>query len=126
MERDICVVREILLLVEAATKPGEIPDFNGIAGVPEPLIDYNLDLLIKEGFVDATASWDMNMTQFTISRVVGLTWMGHDLLNTIREETMISSISEKAKEAGHSISQLGFSLVLRLGESILAQRLGVG
>ena len=97
MKRDIDLIREILLRVEAMEHRRDMRDLE-IEGYKEVEVDYNLDLLIRGGFINGQSKWSVNQTLW--ATVNGLEWEGHDLLDAIRSE----SILNRAK------SQLAFQL----------------
>lgn len=87
MKRDIDLIREILLRVEAMEHRRDNLDL-AIEGYEEVEVDYNLDLLIREGFINGKSSWSLNHTLW--ATINGLEWEGHDLLDAIRSESILN------------------------------------
>jgi len=102
MRRDMDVVRELLLRLEA------VPMRAGSAAMlplnrPPLVLDgdevdeiaYNLRLLTDAGFLNLTK----NQGADTIG-ILGLTWQGHEFLDTVRDPEIWHKTKEGAKKAG--------------------------
>lgn len=95
MKRDWDVIREVLLKVEEGNGDKEISseDF------PEPeraLVAYNMLLLREAGLVDGGGrDPSMGPPHAFVNR---MTWEGHELLDSIRDDTAWNRIKETAKE----------------------------
>jgi hypothetical protein len=62
-------------------------------------VRYNMRLLVEAGFLD------MTKTQFTGSfNIRGMTWAGHDFLDSVRDEQVWRKTKEGALKAGGSPS----------------------
>ena len=119
MNRDMELVREILLRIESM-EPRGLPDLD-IPGYPEEAIDYHLDLLISHGFINGQAQWSHRRTlRATIN---GLEWEGHDLLDAIRDESVWASAKKIAKERGQDIGSLPFQVAIDLVKSVASGEL---
>lgn len=117
MKRDMNLVRELLLRIEAL----EIPAGSALmleAG-REPLahegddrdnITYHMHLLMNAGLIDPTRA--QGADSFGIK---GLTWAGHDFLDSVRDPAIWHQTKEGAKKAG------GFtvSLLAELAKGLL-------
>ena len=123
MERDMDLVRQILLTIEERYDP---QDSSGLAQsfiftsegeYSESEIDYNLSLLIEAGLVNGSGSWSSGGTYHVA--VSGLTWEGHDFLDAIRQDVVWQGVQEKAKQAGLSVVRLPFDVVKNLAVSIV-------
>jgi hypothetical protein len=102
------LVRELLLKLEAwQMEMGDVflipPDDPGLAvsGSDPAQIEYHLSLLRAERLIDCPGSQPMLGITFA-----GLTWKGHDFLDSIRDPEIWHTTKEGARRAG------GFSLDL--------------
>jgi hypothetical protein len=111
MKRDMDMVRELLLRIESLHLPAGSADF--LSAREEPLahsnddpdsIAYHMRLLIAAGLIDPTKT--QGADSFGVR---GLTWAGHDLLDSIRDPAIWKQTKEGAEKAG------GFTVDL-LGE----------
>ena len=122
MKRDMEIVREILLEVEAqkASKVSKI-----IPSEDENNSDYmeHISLLIDEGFLTGKVIRGAQMQIAAISIIPpGLTWSGHDFLDAARSDTVWKKAMGKVKDAGGSIT---FELMKSLLKKLAAQQLGL-
>lgn len=70
-------------------------------------LTYALELLIKEGFIDLATRPNIHDGNINYSRIIGLTWQGHELLDNIRDNTVWNAVKKKAaKYSGLSMSAL--------------------
>jgi hypothetical protein len=106
MKRDMDLVRDLLLAIENHPTLADgtnvlmvdAPDKLGLDGRSIEEIHYHLEMMIKKGLVDG----QLNLMEM----VSGLTWDGHDFLDTIRDPAIWQATKDGAKKAG------GFSLEL--------------
>lgn len=106
MKRDMDLIRELLLAIEdhptladgSQVLIVDTADKLGFQDRSLAEIHYHLEMLIKKGLVEG----EINLLQI----VSGLTWDGHDFLDTIRDPDIWRQTKEGAKKAG------GFSLEL--------------
>jgi hypothetical protein len=106
MKRDMDLVRDLLLAIE--NHPTLADGSNALAvdtpeelGLPDRSLEeiyYHLDMMIKKGLVDG----ELNQMEI----ISGLTWDGHDFLDSIRDPVIWQATKDGAKKAG------GFSLEL--------------
>jgi hypothetical protein len=108
MKRDMDLIRALLLKLEALPmRLGGIvmisPEEDAITvdGYTPEQIDYHLSQIRKAGFIDEGGVHPMVGTGFR-----GLTWAGHDFLDSVRDPEIWRATKEGAKKAG------GFSLEL--------------
>lgn len=102
MKRDMDVVRELLFRIEAIHLSAGTATFLSVIEPPLTLPGENPDdiyhamrLIVDAGFLD------MTKTQGADSfGVRGLSWRGHDFLDTIRDEEIWRQTKEGAKKAG--------------------------
>ena|SRR6478672_5051655 len=95
MKRDMDLIRDILLKVEAdPTLNGsrfETFEDSAFEGHPNQEVAYHIDLLFEAGFVEGFGSMD---PMPAISR---LTWLGHEFLNDVRDPGIWGKVKEQAK-----------------------------
>ena len=97
MKRDMDLVR--LLLIEIEEKALEpyagLQDIK-IEGFKSQEIDYNLDLLIKSGMIEGEVQiyGGGQSTHF----IQGITWLGHDFLEDIRDPEMWARTKKGANQ----------------------------
>lgn len=103
MKRDLDLVRELLLRLESlpvtsqgivAVKPNGASI--GIESYTPQQISYHLSLLKEAGFLDCTEN---TMSDGTIA-FRGLTWAGHDFLDSVRDPKTWARTKEGALAAG--------------------------
>jgi hypothetical protein len=121
MTRDMDLIRQLLLKVEALNLPQGTTIFFEpseselqVEGYTPDQIAYNLDLLFDEGFVKG----QRGMTQFGIA---GLTWQGHELLDDIRDPDIWSKTKERAK----AIGGVGLSFIWEIAKAEIKTKLGL-
>lgn len=110
MKRDWDQIRRILLAVESASGETRASDFDD----PEFVVDYHMNLMIEAGLVEGRCV--VTRSQIRSCRIERMTWKGHELLDTIRNQSMWGRIKEAAIERGLSLS---FDAILALAKAFL-------
>ncbi len=119
MKRDWDAIRELLIEVEELDEAQHEdlqygpPSLSG-----DPVKAYHLVLLWKAGFVEGA---DASGSEGSAVLATGLTWAGHDLLETMRSKPVWEQIKRTAGEKG---IELTFDAVKALGKTALAAVLG--
>ena len=119
MKRDMDLIRQLLLEIESSEDwVGGKPN---VPGYPEATIDYNLDLLIAAGLVNSDDPPYRTFGGTLHVAIMGLTWEGHDFLDTVRQE----SIWNKTKDAigGSGFQSLPFTLLKETAVVFLREQL---
>lgn len=106
MKRDMDLVRDLLLAIESHPTLADgsqvlVVDTPERLGLPDRSLEeihYHLEMMIKKGLVEG----ELNLMEM----VSGLTWEGHDFLDSIRDPAIWQATKDGAKKAG------GFSLEL--------------
>jgi len=99
VKRDMDLIREILLAVEGADAGAssplrlELPEWDG------HVVYQHARILNDAGYMHASFA---NGSPPGI-HVLGLTWEGHDLIDSIRDNGVWSSVKAKVAEAGGSV-----------------------
>lgn len=117
MRRDMGVIRELLLFMEQAP-PG--PPFCASAisidGQTRETIREHLVLIDGGGFLRQPVIYARDGDVF----VLGLTWEGHDFLNSIRSDTVWNKVVEKLKSTGISATtEIVKALAIQIGKQIV-------
>jgi hypothetical protein len=119
--RNMELVRSVLLAIEADQKMDgnswfqfDGPDDLDLTDCSYEELSYTLQLLDQAGFINAKS--DMRMPL-----VSGLTWQGHEFLDTIRDP----EIWRKTKERAGSVASVGISLIWEIAKSELKAKLGL-
>jgi len=117
MTRDWEIIRAILLRLEQSPTADTAVNAGDFPNMPEQNVAYNMRLLHEEGFIDAryieSHSGDGEIMQAFARR---LTNSGHELLDTIRDDTVWNQIKEKFKS--NSID-MTFDLIMTVGKKII-------
>ncbi len=119
MKRNWEIIREILLKLEASTSSSANLNANHLDAYPFQDVAYNMQLLngserkCIEAEIREVWNDEENEKQFDFARASKLTIIGHDLLDTIRSESIWSKIKEKAKS---SYVEMTIDFVLIAGE----------
>jgi DNA polymerase III psi subunit len=122
MKRDWDIIRDVLLAMEASSsatvylRPDQLPQHDAQA------VSYNMWLMNEAGLVNGrfrlSSSGDGKIDAAT---VLMMTNAGHELLNTIRNETAWSKIKDTFKTKGLDMT---FDLVLTVGKKVMEAMLG--
>jgi hypothetical protein len=117
MIRNWEIIRQILLRLESTNTPNAYVDANSFDGYPEQEIAYNMRLLSEKGYIEAqiksSSTGDGRINKAQASR---LTNAGHDLLDTMRNETVWNKVKEKFTSNGIDMT---FDLVANIGKKII-------
>lgn len=95
MQRDIDLIRLLLLQVESGEKP------DGLDSYTEPQILYHCDLAIQAGLIDGSVVHD-HTGQARRARLQKLTWEGHEFLDAARSQTVWNQAKTTVKKTGGS------------------------
>jgi Hypothetical protein (DUF2513) len=119
MNRDMDLIRQLLLAVESLDLPQGTTAFFEASDIPiegytADQVAYNLDLLFDQGFVKG----QRGMTQFGIA---GLTWQGHELLDDIRDP----DVWKKTKERTKAVAGVGVQFLWEIAKAEVKTKLGL-
>lgn len=109
MKRDMEMIRELLLTVEAAPGVYEAVSLNDEAS---RTLFHHIVLLTEAGYLDSN---DQGSTTRTLKKQIVLTWRGHELLDAIRSDDMWTLLKTRLPiEAGtvpfHIVEQYAYHL----------------
>ena len=121
MKRDMDLIRQLLLKIEALNLPRGTTKFFDpsdselqVEGYTPAQIAYHLDLLFDQGFVEG----QRGMTNFGIA---GLGWQGHELLDDIRDP----DVWDKTKERAKGLAGVGLSFIWEIAKAEIKTKLGL-
>lgn len=132
MTRDMDLVRELLLRIEADPKYDGIgrfeivePEGEGeadgdafVPGRPHEEVVYHLRLLIDAGHIEGERT--LGGALFS-----GLTWQGHELLDSIRDPEAWRRTKEGARKVGSGSLDFMWQLAKAYGKQIAKEKLGL-
>lgn len=117
MKQDWTIIRAILLRLEAAPTANTALRSIDLAEFAEQEVAYNMRLLKDAGFIEAiiceSATADGGIH---LALAQSMSYKGHELLDTIRSDTVWARIEDKFKSSG---LEMTFDLVLLMGKKII-------
>ena len=117
MTRNWEIIREILLSLERANTPNAVVNANSFADLPEQEVAYNMRLLSEDGYIEARImSSSSGDGKINAALALRLTNAGHDLLDTMRNESVWSTVKEKFTSNGIDMT---FDLVVSVGKKVI-------
>lgn len=117
MTRNWEIIREILLRLESTNTPNANVNANSFDGLPEQEVAYNMRLLSEAGYIEARImSSSSGNGKINAALARRLTNAGHDLLDTIRNESVWNKVKEKFTSNGLDMT---FDLVVSVGKKII-------
>jgi len=115
MKRNWDIIRDVLIEVEAMNSAQfETIQYGPASESEQPEKDLHGILLWKAGFLEGT---DASCMDGDAILAQGLTWAGHDLLETIRSKAVWERVKTTAREKG---IELTFDAVKALAKAALA------
>ena len=122
MKRDLELIRKILLIVENLDDDGSFDLI--IPGYPSAEINYNAKLLIDEGYINGKHKQYISGEKFLY--LESLTWSGHDLLDSIRNESVWRKLKHTIQDSTGSVAlETLKALGTKLTAYYLEQKLGL-
>ncbi|MER3112233.1 DUF2513 domain-containing protein [Bacillus altitudinis] len=106
--------RKILIKLEEDESPGHWKSLD-IEGVEDTLVSYHIKLLSEAGMIEGK---DKQLDQYFWWQARNLTSQGHDLLDSLRNDTVYNKMKEIL---GEKISQVPLSEILKLGAKLTNQ-----
>jgi repressor of nif and glnA expression len=117
MKRDWIIIRAILLKLEASPTATTVLKANELTEFAEQEVAYNMRLLHEAGYIKANIIETMSgggAIAAAIART--MTNSGHELLDTIRSDTVWEKIKDRFSANG---LEMTFDLVLLTGKKII-------
>jgi hypothetical protein len=119
MKRDFDLVRMILQEVEGMPPGKQMKDFT-YPEVEDSVAEAHVVLLIEAGLLDGTVVSLVSAGKRAI--VTGLTWAGHDFLDSIKDEGLWSKAKETVLKPAGGVA---FSVLLDWAKAEASKRLGL-
>jgi hypothetical protein len=117
MRKNWEIIREILLRLEAAPSPNTYLNAEAITEFPAQEIAYNMRLLSQAGYIKAKILESSSGSgEIRAALAIHLTNTGHELLDTIRSESVWSKITDTFKSKG---VEMTFDLVISVGKKVM-------
>ena len=117
MKKNWEVIREILIRLESSPTPNTALNAKSFPGYSEQEVAYHMRLLNDAGYVKAnileSRSGDGHIAAALARQ---LTNSGHDLLDTIRNDTVWSKVKDKFATSG---VEMTFDLIILTGKKIM-------
>ena len=122
MKRDMELVRDILLAIEASnTSPLDRVPLQS-PGHSEEEISYHVELLARAGLIDAN---DASSFDGHCWYAKSLTWNGHEFLDAVRDPEVWRRTKEGASKAGNASIEFIWELAKAYGKHVIKERLGI-
>ena len=116
MIKNWIIIRDVLLRLEAINTPNTVLNANQFSQYPEQEVAYNMRLLSQAGYIEANIKESKSGDgRISVALARSLTNAGHDLLDTIRNDTVWAKVQEKFKSKGIDMT---FDLVIMAGKKI--------
>jgi hypothetical protein len=117
MVRNWTIIRAILLKLEEAKTPNTVLNANNLPPFSEQDVAYNMRLLSEAGYIKANIR-ESSRGDGAIAAALArsLSNSGHELLDTIRSDTVWNKVQDKFKSSG---VEMTFDLVLSVGKKIM-------
>jgi hypothetical protein len=109
MKRDWDVVRKILLAIEDLPDRKSVITENDVEHVDSDNVYHHALILIEAGYVVGNEGSRQGGKSVFINR---LTWQGHELLDSIRQQSKWNDIKRYAREHSIELTSKGIELVL--------------
>jgi hypothetical protein len=117
VKRDWTIIRAVLLQLEAAPTANTALRSTELKEFPEQEVAYNMRLLNAAGYIKATISESATGDgAIHVALARSMTDKGHELLDTIRNDTVWEKVQDKFRTSG---VEMTFDLVLIAGKKVL-------
>jgi hypothetical protein len=125
MKRDMDLVREILLQIEAAIEPPRMSDLE-LTKIDEQHVQrvaYHMQMLVDEiGFVRGIDASSMDGPDWIN---LELTWSGNEFLDAIRDPEVWRRTKEGAKKVGGVSIEFAWEMAKAYGKHVIKEKLGL-
>jgi len=121
MKRDMDLVRRLLLYLEDNLdyEPLRSEEIH-IEGYSDAQIGYHLQIMTDGGLIDIIDTNCMGSTVFTCF-VRGMTWSGHEFLDSVKSETTWNGVKVALKPVGSA----SLAVITSIATSLVKQQLGL-
>ena len=121
LKRNLELIREILLAVEASEKPKILIDDLNIQNYTYEEISYHIRLLMDASYIEAFEQGALG-THLKIYIIYRLTSFGHDYLDTVRDSSIWNQTKNKL---GPHVLSASLELVKSTALSLIQKSLGI-
>lgn len=123
MVRDWDIIRAILLKLEAGQTARLAVQPSHIEGFEPQEVAYNLALMKDAGLIEAMVHYSSEGDGgIAIACALGMTWEGHELLDSIRNESVWFDVKKRFREKSLDMT---VDLVMKVSGSLIAAALGL-
>lgn len=119
MKRDLDLVREVLLQIEAL--PAGPPAQYRTSEIDDPVLLAHFELVIAAGLVNGKIARSQGARGDVIS-ISGLTWEGHEWLEMVRSQALWNEIKSSLMDNGGALT---FELTKAVASKLLRARLAL-
>jgi hypothetical protein len=119
VKRDLDLVRQLMLRIESL--PASPPVQYRMSEIEDPVLLAHLELLIDAGLVNGKIARSHG-TRGDVISVSGLTWQGHEWIETVRSQSLWNEVRSTLVDGG---GVLTFELTRAVAGKILRARLGL-
>jgi len=124
MKRDMDLIRELMLLLEERPVPAVgiewlAPETLQVAGRSVEEIGYHLSLLEQAGFIEAGGADTLGMRLGNGIAFRGLSWTGHDFLDSVRRP----DVWEKTKAAAARVGGYTVDILVAAAKAYAQQKI---
>ena len=119
MKRDLDLVRQILLQIEAL--PAGPPAQYRASEIEDPVLLAHFELVLASGLVNGKISRSQSSRGDVIS-ISGLTWEGHEWIETVRQDSVWNETTSTLLERRGALT---YELTRVVADRILRRRLGL-
>lgn len=117
MKKNWDIIREILMRLEATPAPNTYLNSEAITQYPVQEVAYNMRLLGQAGYIKANILESSSGNgEIDAALAIHLTNTGHELLDTIRNESVWTKITDTFKGKG---VEMTFDLVISVGKKVM-------
>ena len=117
MKRDWEIIREILVRLESAATPNTYLNAETISEYPVQEVAYNMRLLSQAGYIKAKIlETSTGSGEIGAALAMHLTNTGHELLDTVRSESVWTKVKDTFKSKG---VEMTFDLVMSVGKKVM-------
>lgn len=117
MQRNWELIREILIRLESSGNPNSYINANSFENRDEQDVAYNMRLLSDSGYIEANIrNLSDGSGRIGVALATRLTNTGHNLLDTIRNDTVWGKVKDKFSTSGIDMT---FDLVITVGKKIM-------
>lgn len=115
MKRELDLLRNILLDIEAKWCVGMVLDIDEFSCKDPEKLRYHLQMLIEEGFVKGYIPESTKKTDIHSLSVTGITWKGHDFLDQIRQPDIWTKLKPMMEKYGIECVMTGIKTAVQVG-----------